>query len=234
MLITTFAGSPGPSAGPLALSRIWRRPEMSLPTRTASRAREPRPSVHARLAGALRTFGQRLRQQPEMPAALAGINAALDDLSPLPEKIALLKKEILQREAEALEKILEKAAPFVPLLDDSEPYYSKSITIFSRSESVPLDIDRSFSSDVRLLLYEDGRLTRALRFRETCTRGFGWEQEEEEELDCVLAVSLYGLDAIASGLAGALELRSVRIMHRDLERRHSAILNILEALQSLP
>jgi hypothetical protein len=130
--------------------------------------------------------------------------------------------------------ILEKAAPFVPLLDDSEPYYRKSITIFSRSESVPLDEDRSFSSDLRLVLYEDGRLARARRFRETCKRGFGWEQEEEEELDYAAAVALYGLDAIASGLAGALELSSIKIMHRDLERRLSAILNILEAPQSLP
>ncbi len=208
---------------------------MNLLKPPASRARVQCPSVRARLACALRTFGQRLRQQPEMPASLAGINAALDDLSPLPEKIALLKKEILQREAEALGKILEKAAPFVPLLDDCEPYYRRSVTIFNKSETVPLDIDRSFSSDLRLLLYEDGRLTRALRFRETCTRGFGWEQEEEEELDCALAVSLYGLDAIASGLTGALNrLPSIKIMHRDLERRLSAILNILEALQSLP
>ncbi|MCX6668523.1 MAG: hypothetical protein NTV25_01765, partial [Methanothrix sp.] len=74
---------------------------------------------------------------------------------------------------------------------------------------------------------------RALRFRETCTRGFGWEQEEEEELDYALAVSLYGLDAIASGLAGVLgELSSVRIVHRDLEERLLAILKILEALQN--
>ncbi len=208
---------------------------MSLLKRAASRARAQCPSVRARLACALRMFKQRFQRQPEMPAALAGINAALDDLSPLPEKIALLKKETLQRDAEALGMILQKAAPFVPLLDDSDPYYRKSITIFNKSETVPLDIDRSFSSDLRLLLYEDGRLTRALRFRETCTKGFGWEQEEEEELDCVLAVSLYGLDAIASGLAGALNrLPSIKIMHRDLERRLSAILNILEALHHLP
>ncbi len=170
-----------------------------------------------------------------MPASLAGLNAALDDISPLPEKIALLKKENLQREAEALAAILAKAAPFVPLLDDSEPYYRKSITIFTKSESVPLDIDRSFSSDVRLLLYEDGRLTRARRFRETCTRGFGWEQEEEEELDYALAVSLYGLDAIASGLAGALkELPSIQALCGEMEERLSAIVKILEALRHAP
>jgi hypothetical protein len=207
---------------------------MSFPTRSFSRARAQASSVRARLAGALRTFGRRLRPQPKLPAALAEINAALDDLSPMPEKIALLKKEALQREAEALGKILQKAAPFVPLLDESEPYYRKSIIIFSKSESVPLDIDRSFSSDVRLVLYEDGRLTRALRFRETCTRGFGWEQEEEEELGCTAAVSLYGLDAIASGLAGALELGSTKALHGKLEERRLAISKILEALRSLP
>ncbi len=208
---------------------------MSLPTRTSSRARTRGPSLRARLAGALRTLGQRFRHQPEIPAALAEINAALADLSPLPEKIALLKKENLQREGEALGKILQKAAPFVPLLDDSEAYYRKSITFFSKSESVPLDDDRCFSSDVRLILYEDGRLTRALRFRETCTRGFGWEQEEEEDLGCAAAVSLYGLDAIASGLAGRLgELSSIKALHQDLEERLLAILKILEALQSLP
>jgi len=210
---------------------------MDLLTRAASRARKLReqcPSVRACLAGALKAFGQRLRRQPEMPAALAEVNAALDDLSPLPEKITLLKKETQQREAKALGKILEKAAPFVSLLDDSESYYRKSITIFSKSERVPLDIDRSFSSDVRLILYEDGRLTRALRFRETCTRGFGWEQEEEEELNYASAVSLYGLDAIASGLAGALEPRSIKTLHGKLDERHLAIAKILEALQSLP
>jgi hypothetical protein len=208
---------------------------MSLLKRAAaSRARVQCPSVRARLAGALRTFGQRFQRQPEIPAALTGINAALDALSPLPGKIALLKKEILQREAEALAQILEKAAPLVPLLDDSEPYYRKSITIFSKSESVPLDIDRSFSSNVRLVLYEDGRLTRALRFRETCTRGFGWEQEEEEELGCALAVSLYGLDAIASGLAGALELGSIKALHGKLEKQLLAMTKILEALQRMP
>jgi hypothetical protein len=169
-----------------------------------------------------------------MPACLAEVSTTLDDLAPLPAKIALQRKEILQREAAALEAILQKAAPFVPLLDDSEAYYRKSITIFSRSESVPLDDNRSFGSDLRLHLYEDGRLTRARRFCETCTRGFGWEQEEEEELDCVAAVSIYGLDAIASGLAGALELSSTKALHRNPEERLSAILKILEDLQRLP
>jgi len=207
---------------------------MSLPIRSSSRARVPPPPC-ARLAAALRSFGQRFRRQPEIPAALTDINAALDDHAPLPEKIALLKKENLRREAEALASILQKAAPFVPLLDDSEPYYCKSITIFSRSESVPLDDDRSFSSDVRLVLYEDGHLSRARRFRETCTRGFGWEQEEEEELDYAAAVSLYGLDAIASGLARALvELSVIWNVHQDLEERRSAITKILEALQRTP
>jgi len=212
---------------------------MNLLKRAASRARMLREQgpfgLAARLAGALRKFERHFRPQPEVPASLAKVNAALDDLSPLPAKIALQRKETLQREARALEAILQKAAPFVPLRDDSEPNFRKSITILIKSESVPLDIDRSFSSDLRLVLYEDGRLTRALRFRETCTRGFGWEQEEEEELDCAAAVSLYGLDAIASGLAGALkELSSVRTVHRDLEERLLAMTKILEALQRAP
>jgi hypothetical protein len=212
---------------------------MDLLKRAVSRARKLREQgpfgLAARLAGAVRMFGQRFQRQPEMPASLAKVNAALADLSPLPAKIALQRKEILQREAEALARILVKAAPFAALLDDSEPNFRKSITIFSKSESVPLDIDRSFSSDVRLVLYEDGRLTRALRFRETCTRGFGWEQEEEEELNYASAVSLYGLDAIASGLVGALkELPAVRIVHQDLEERLLAMTKILEALQRTP
>ena len=200
----------------------------------AGRARVQGPSVRARLASAVRMLNQRFQRQPELPASLAKVNAAFDDLSPLPEKIALMKNETLQREAEALGKILQKAAPFVPLLDDSETYYRKSITIFGRSERVPLDEDRSFSSDVRLVLYEDGHLTRAWRFRETCTKGFGWEQEEEEEIDCLAAVSLYSLDAIALGLAGALEPRSIKALHQDLEERLSAILKILEALRRAP
>ena len=212
---------------------------MDLLKRAVPRARDLREQCQsvraARLASALRKFERHFRRQPEMPASLAKVNAALDDLSPLPAKIALQRKEILQREAGALEAILQKAAPFAALLDDCEPNFRKSITIFSKSERVPLDDDRSFSSDVRLVLYEDGRLTRALRFRETCTRGFGWEQEEEEELNYASAVSLYGLDAIASGLAGALkELPAVRTVHQDLEERLRVMTKILEALQRAP
>ncbi len=168
----------------------------------------------------------------EMPASLTGLNSSLDDISPLPNKIAIMRKEILQRETEALGLILQKVAPFIFLLDDCEPYYRKSITILNRSERVPLDDDRSFSSEVRLILYEDGRLTRALRFSETCTRGFGWEQEEHEELDCAAAVSLYGFDAIVSGLAKALkELPSIKIMHQDMEKRLETVIKIQEALR---
>jgi hypothetical protein len=64
-----------------------------------------------RLEDAVRGFERRFQPQPEVPASLAEINLALDDLSPLPEKITLLKKETLKREAEALAQILEKAAP---------------------------------------------------------------------------------------------------------------------------
>ncbi len=168
----------------------------------------------------------------EMPASLAGLNSALDEISPLPKKIATMRKEILQREADALGQILQKVAPFIFLLDDCEPYYRKSITILNRSERVPFDDDRSFCSEARLVLYEDGRLTRALRFSETCTRGFGWEQEDEEELDCAAAIFLYGLDAIVSGLAKALnELPSIKIMHQDLEERLEAVTKIQEVLR---
>ncbi|VVB69321.1 Uncharacterised protein [uncultured archaeon] len=71
---------------------------MSLFERASSRACEQGPSGRARLAGAVRMFKQRFQRQPEIPASLAKVNAALDDLSPLPEKIALLKRENLQRD----------------------------------------------------------------------------------------------------------------------------------------
>jgi len=207
---------------------------MDLFKRAESRARELRAqglSERAdRLEDAVKMFKACLPH--EMPASLAGLNSALDEISPLPKKIATMRKEILQREAEALGQILQKVAPFVFLLDDCEPYYRKSITILNRSERVPLDDDRSFCSEARLVLYEDGRLTRALRFSETCTRGFGWEQEEAEELDCAAAVSLYGFDAIVSGLAKALnELPSIKIMHQDLEERLEAVIKIQEVLR---
>ncbi len=212
---------------------------MNLLKRAEARSRELRAqglSERAdRLEDAVKMLKKRFQPQPEMPASLADLNSVLDELSPLPKKIAVLKNETLAQEAEALDLILQKTAPFIPLLDASEPYYRKSITILIKSERVPLDTDRSFSSDVKLVLYEDGRLTRALRFRETCTRGFGWEQEEEEDFDCVGAISLYGLDAIASGLARALnELPSIRAIHQDLEERHESISKILEALRCDP
>jgi len=208
---------------------------MDLLKRVKSRAGELRAQGCAgranRLEDAVRMFERRFSPQPEVPAPLSQLNSSLDDLSPLPEKIAIVKKETLKREAEALVQTLEKVAPFIPLLDDSEPYYRKSIVIFNKSESFPFEDGRSFCSEVNLILYENGSLTRSLLLRETCTDGIGWERQEEEEMDCAFAVSIYGLDAIASGLAVALdELSSIRIMHQDLERRLAAITNILEAL----
>jgi hypothetical protein len=188
-----------------------------------------------RLEDAVRGFERRFQPQPEVPAPLTELNSALDDLSLLPEKIALLKKETLQREAETLEQILEMAAPFIHLLDDSEPYYRRSITILAKSESFPFEEGRRFCSEVSLILYENGLLTRSLLLRETCADGIGWERREEEEIDCASAVSLYGLEAITSGLAAApKELPSIKIMHRDLEKRLAAITNILEALRRTP
>jgi len=209
---------------------------MDLPKRAEARAMELRAqglSERAdRLEDAVKMLKRRFQPQPEMAASLAEFNSALDELSPLPEKIAVLKNETLVQEVEALGLILQKVTSLIPLLDDCEPYYRKSITILNRSERVPLDDDRSFCSEARLVLYEDGRLTRALRFSETCTRGFGWEQEEAEELDCSAAVSLYGFDAIVSGLAKALnELPSIKIMHQDLEERLKAVIKIQEVLR---
>ncbi len=187
------------------------------------------------LEDAVRIFERRFQSQPEVPDPLAELNLALDDLSSLPEKITLLKKETLKREAEALAQILEKATPFVLLLDDSEPYYRKSIVIFRKSESNPFEDGRNFCSEISLILYENGTLTRSMLLRETFSDGIGWERREEEEVDCAFAVSIYGLDAIASGLAAVLrELPSIRTMNRDLEEQLAAITIILKALLHIP
>ncbi len=50
----------------------------------------------------------------KMPASLTGLNSALDEISPLPKKITIMRKEILQREVEALGLILQKGALYFP------------------------------------------------------------------------------------------------------------------------
>lgn len=188
-----------------------------------------------RLVAAVKVLEARFQRPHEEPHSLAKLNLTLEELSPLPTKIWDLKRETLNLVAEALGLVLRKALPFILLLDDSETYYRKAITVLHKCEEVSIDGERTILLEFNLILYENGRLIRERRLSGTTRQGIRWDRSEEEELDCVQAISFFSLDAIALGLANALErLHSVRILHQDLEVRHQAITGTMGTMRCAP
>ena len=170
---------------------------------------------------------------PVTTGMLSELSTALDELAPLAPNIAILRKEILDREAAVLKSILEKLTPLVPLLsDDCEQCYRREIVILTKEERVQLEKDFGFFSEHRLILYENGMLVREHRYGE-CSEGLhmGWENADEDVLSPQAAITTFGLTAISEGLIKVLnEASSVTILKDELEGRLAALARILDAL----
>ncbi|MGA9098797.1 MAG: hypothetical protein WB392_07695 [Methanotrichaceae archaeon] len=167
-------------------------------------------------------------------APVEEISIALNELQPLASKIANLKKETLEREAEILKAILVKVMPLVPLLsEDCEQYYRREIVILTSEERVKLEEGLGFFSEYRLILYENGLLVRAHRYGELSeSQRFGWENTDEVVLTPGAAITTFGLTAISKGLIKALgEASSMAILKEELEGKLTDLTKALEALR---
>ncbi len=171
---------------------------------------------------------------PVTTGMLSGLNTALDELQPIAPKIAILRKETLDREAAVLKSILEKVTPLVPLLsDDCEQYYRREVVILTQEERVQLEKGSGFFSEYRLILYENGVLARMHRYGEW-SEGLrsGWENADEDEITPQAAIAAFGLAAISEGLIKVLsDASSIVLLKEELEGRLAALTRILDALQ---
>jgi hypothetical protein len=168
---------------------------------------------------------------PQNP--LEGLSTALDDFGSLASKIAVLKAEVLAQEAEVLQAILEKVTPLVPLLSrDYEAYYRRELVILTNENRVQLEKDADFYSEHKLVLYENGLLSKIHRYGEWSEGPRpAWELTEEEEQTPQAAITAFGLAAIADGLTKALlKMPSILILNEELEGRLASLAKVLEAL----
>ncbi len=175
-----------------------------------------------------------VKQNTALPRSLTELTVVLDDFEPLAAKVAQLKKETLESEAQVLTAILERMTPLVPALSkDYEPCYRREIVIITDIKQVPLEQDAYFYTENKLILYENGSLVWMHRYGEfigSCRPG--WELIDEHLLTALAAVEAFGLNAIAAALVRMLKDASeMVILKEELEARLVALARVLEALR---
>ncbi len=179
-------------------------------------------------------FSENAVEKIKPSRSLTELNAVLGDFEPLASKVAELKKETLESEAQVLTAILERITPLVPVLSkDCEFYYRREIVLITDTKQVLLEQDAYFYSESKLILYENGSLVRMHRYGEfTGGHRPGWELIDEHSLTALAAVEAFGLNAIATRLVRMLKDASEMVVLREeLEARLMALAKVLEVLR---
>jgi len=83
-----------------------------------------------------------------MASSLVELNALLDSFVPLSKKVSIAEIKVLEKEAEALDKILARVWMLMPCLYDCH--------IINRRELVPTGENSGFAVSNRLTLFDGG------------------------------------------------------------------------------
>lgn len=168
------------------------------------------------------------------PLSLTELNSNLADFESLAAKVTELKKETLEKESQVLVAILQRITPLIPILtDESEPYQRRELIIITDETAVPIDSNAQFYSEKKLILYENGSLIRSHRYGESSKAlRLGWELTDMLELTPQIAISCFGLDAIAVGIIRTLKKATeMIILTEELEARLIELTRILAVLR---
>jgi hypothetical protein len=143
---------------------------------------------------------------PEMAPSspLAELNALLDNFIPLTKKVSIAKTAALEKEAEALEKILVRAWVVMPYLhENGEP---GQCTLINRTERVITGQDSGFSVSNELTLVDDGpRLVRSFTVEHWGLTTAAFEINDRENISCLNAIKTYGFEEICAGLVDMIK-----------------------------
>lgn len=130
---------------------------------------------------------------------LTELNALLDSFIPLTQKVNIAKVEALEKEAEALEKILIRAWVVMPYLhENGEP---GQCPLINRTETILTGQDSGFAVHNTLTLFDDGpRLVRSFTVEHwgLITTTFGIN--ESKDISCLDAIKTYGFEEICAAL----------------------------------
>jgi len=153
------------------------------------------------------------------PSSLVELNCLLDNFIPLTKKVSVAKDLALQKEAEALEKILARTWMVLPYLRESnEP---SQCPLINETKTVPTGQDNGFRVNNRLTLMEDGpHLVRLFTVEHFGTATPCFEIADTKEISCLDAVKCFGFEAICAGLVEMLKCQaSFDVEFRELQAR---------------
>jgi hypothetical protein len=160
-------------------------------------------------------------------SSLAELNALLDSFIPLTQKVNIAKTAALEKEAEALEKILIRAWMVMPYLhENGEP---GQCTLINKTESILTGQDSGFAVHNMLTLLDDGpRLVRSFTIEHWGLTTAAFEINDRGNISCLDAVRTYGFEEICAGLVdmiksnGGLDVE-YKVLQARIERADSLI-----------
>ena len=167
-----------------------------------------------------------------MDTSLTELNALLDNFVPLVKKVSIAKDLALQKEAEALEKILARVWMVMPYLhEDGEP---GQCPLINRVEEVPLSKDSGFRISNTLTLIEDGpHLARSFTVEYWGMKSTpSFEINDAQYVSCEVAVRTYGFEDICAGLVDMLKCQiSLGVEYKELHSRIEKADSLIATLQ---
>ena len=160
---------------------------------------------------------------------LEELNALLDAFIPLTQKVSIAKTTALEKEGQVLEKILTRVWMVMPHMaeDGQEPDYRNKLDIINHTEKSNTGDDSGYRISNKLILYEDGRLTRSHVIERWGQDGPSFEFNDEKEMNCIEAVRCFGFEEICAGLVDVLKCQC------SLDVEYKALQNRIERADSL-
>ena len=165
-----------------------------------------------------------------MVAPLEELNALLDNFIPLTKKVSIAKTAALEKEAEALEKILLRVWMILPYLhENGEP---GQCPLINRTERVPTGKDSGFAVHNKLVLFDDGpRLVRSFTVERWGTDTPAFEINDSQNISCRDAIRTYGFEDICAGLVEMLKCNcGLDVEFKELQSRIENIDSLLSIL----
>jgi hypothetical protein len=150
---------------------------------------------------------------------LAELNALLDNFIPLTKKVSIAKTTALEKEAEALEKILVRVWMVMPYLhENGEP---GQCPLINRTERIMTGQDSGFAVHNMLTLLDDApRLVRSFTVEHWGLTTAAFEINDRGNISCLDAIKTYGFEDICAGLTEMLKCQcSLDVEYKQLQDR---------------
>jgi hypothetical protein len=166
-------------------------------------------------------------------STLVELNALLDNFVPLVKKVSTAKDLALQKEADALEKILARVWMVMPYLHENGE--AGQCPLINRDERIPIGQDGGLSVRNCLTLIEDGpHLVRSFTVEKwgTGTDAPAFQIDDNQDINCLDAIKTYGFEDIIGGLVDMLKCQiSIDVEYKELLSRIEKADSLIDILQ---